>query len=612
MRSFRAMAFPAMGPLRPGLWSLGVPEEVRLRQVELLIVPVRWAVVAFAAVTMTQDTGRSPALAWALPVLIVLTNVVATAMPRRAATTARTLRHLAVLVTAADGAVVVAAMFNYARNVDSATALLPVLVVMEAGIRWGRLGGIASGLAFGGISIGWMAYRDGRGFADFRTSAAIVRGATFLLAGVLLGTVVHQLELAGRELRRRLRRTDAVGRFAIDAPRLDLDEAAVRLARILHEDLAFERAAVVMSLQPDRGMFRLVATAGYGHLDVSRYREFPLSEGVVGRCFRTGEAQLVTDVRADPDYLEVDPETRSEMAVPLRSGEQVFGVIDIASTRLSAFNEEDLRFLETVGAQLGRAFDNVRLAELERSTIQELERLSAMKDDFIAIANHELRTPVTTIAGFAQSLLKQRDVLTQEEIDDAIERIARQSARLRGLIENLLAVPRVETGFGGLVTEAVPVGDLARETLHDIEPHDGRRELVVDVPSDLPAVRGDPVAVRRVLMNLVSNAIRYSPEGRPVVVRARVDGGSVRVEVVDRGLGIRADDLPHLFQKFGLLNGGDAAPTGMGLGLFIVKGLVEQMGGTVGVRSTPGHGSTFWFRLPRADAAVAEAAASAR
>jgi signal transduction histidine kinase len=400
-----------------------------------------------------------------------------------------------------------------------------------------------------------------------------------------------------------MRRTQAVGQFAVEAPRLSIDEAAERLAAVLERDLDFERAAVVVVADDRPSMFRLVATAGYEQERVEQYREFPVSLGVVGRAYRTGEPQLLETIESDPDYLDVDPTTRSEMAVPLRGRDTVFGVIDVASRRPAAFDADDLRFLETAAAQLGRAFDNARLAEMERQTIRELEELAAMQDDFIAIANHELRTPVTTIAGFAQSLLKQRDVLTQEEVDDAIERIARQSARLRSLIEDLLTAPREGDRGDRIALVPVTLAAVADEVVRELDPDDGRHRFLVRVAPDLPDVQADPEALRRVLTNLVSNAVKYSPEGGAVVVDAEPhpdEPERVRVAVRDEGIGIAPGDVPALFTKFGRIPKAAATSGGMGLGLFIVKELVEGMGGEVGVESAPGRGSCFWFTLDAA------------
>lgn len=579
-----------------GLWTLGGSDEIRLREREGLFVAIRWLVAAFAIAAVAADDGRWAVVAWSIPVLLGAVNVVASVGRSRLRRVVH-LRILGVAVNTGDGAIATAAMFNYAHQPDTATGLLLMLVVLEAAVRWGRIGGWLGGGLAGGISLGWMAHRDAEFAVELELSTALGRVGAYLVAGLLLGTMIRELERAGREVRRGLRRTDAIGRFALEAPRLSVEQAAERVARILHDDLDFERAAVVLAPERDPDVFRLAATSGYDPADVDGYRQFPVSVGVVGRCFRTGEAQFLEDVSDDPDYLAVDADTRSEMAVPLRSGDRVFGVIDVASTTVGAFASEDLRFLETVAAQLGRAFDNALLAEMERATIHELEELSAMKDDFIAIANHELRTPVTSIAGFAQSLLRQKDVMSPEEIDDAIRRIARQSSHLRHLLEDLLTLPRAEGGRRRLGRVPVALEDVAREVVRGFEAPGDAHRIEVESAGELPMVDADPDAVRRVFVNLLSNAVKYSPKGGLVSVRMSADGPFVRAEVEDQGVGIAPEDVPSLFRKFGRLSLGDDGRGGMGVGLFIVKELVEEMGGSVGVESSPGQGSCFWFRL---------------
>lgn len=460
------------------------------------------------------------------------------------------------------------------------------------------------------VNVAWMAERTDLCDCEFALSTLVARGGNYMLAGLLLGVVMRELKLARHEVLRRFRRSDSVARFAIEAPRLGVDEAAERLAEILHEDLGYERTAIVIAHETKPDTFRLVATTGYEHVDLGSYREFPVDWGIVGRCYRTGAAQFLEDVTTEPDYLEIDPETRSEMTVPLRSGDSVFGAIDVAATVPAFFGPEDLQLLETVATQVGRAFDNARLAEMERRTIEQLEALSAMKDDFISIANHELRTPVTTIAGFAQSLLKQWEQLDREELTDALERIARQSIHLRSLVEDLLTVPVVEADSVDVDIRPLCLAEVTTDVMREIDPRDGVHHLQVDQAADLPLVDADAAAVRRVLVNLLNNAVQYSPEGGAIRVRMRRDDGHVCVEVEDEGVGIHAEDVPLLFQKFGRLRQDGSAGGGMGLGLFLVKALVEQMHGSVGVESTPGDGSTFWFTLPVAEQAEGRSGAS--
>lgn len=583
---------------------LGAEPDVRLREREALFLPVRWMFVAFGVIAASMDEGASAALAWSTPVALALVNVAAWQLPRRLGTP-RSLALLAVIVNVIDGALAAEAMFNYAEYPDTATNLLFLLVVLEAAMRWAYRGGLIAGGASAVVNVIWMIHREAEYGIAFTGSTALARAAAFLLSGLMLGMVIRQLERASIEIRRSVKRTDVVSRFAIESPRLSVDDAARLLAEILHDDLGFEFAAVVVADEDDPGQFRLVATAGYEETDVAPYQRFPVTVGIVGRCFRTGETQLLPDVTLDPDYLEVDARTQSEMTVPLRARGAVFGAIDVGSSSVAAFDQDDLMLLEAVATQLARAFDNARLAEIERRTIAELEEISAMKDDFIAIANHELRTPVTSIAGFAQSLLRQRDVLTEDELDDAIERIARQSAHLRLLIEDLLTVPGSRERRG-LDQEVVCIAELARDVTRDLDPHNGAHHLAVDFDDHVPAVYGDRSAVRRVLTNLVSNALKYSAGG-PVVVRGRRDGPMVHVEVTDEGPGLHPSNVAVLFTKFGRPTDREVVG-GMGLGLFIVKELVESMGGTVGVRSEPGAGSCFWFRLLAATEVGAEEA----
>jgi PAS domain S-box-containing protein len=241
------------------------------------------------------------------------------------------------------------------------------------------------------------------------------------------------------------------------------------------------------------------------------------------------------------------------------------------------------------GAIAGRIF-----AFRDISSEHDVEQ---MKSDFVSTVSVELRTPLTSIYGFAQTLLREDVAFGEPERRTFLEFIARESERLTAIVDALLNVARLDTGDRSVSLEATDVGR-AVETALAAADDAGRHRLVVDIDSEL-AAHADPDKLRQVLDQLVSNAVKYSPAGATVVVSARKLADEVEVSVADEGSGVPAGERERIFSKF--YKAGDAQGRGTGLGLFIAQGLVQEMGGRIWVDSEEGKGSRFAFVLPLAE-----------
>jgi signal transduction histidine kinase len=256
-------------------------------------------------------------------------------------------------------------------------------------------------------------------------------------------------------------------------------------------------------------------------------------------------------------------------------------------------------------ATLGAAF-NEMADELEREASQR-DQLDRLKDEFVLTASHELRSPLTSVQGFAELLMLERDSLTEKQVE-TVEIILDNCRHLVGLLNDLLDLARSDAGRLAIKpapTELAPlVDDVVRTMRAQTEP--GGQTLSQQVDPDLPRVNADTGRLRQILVNLVTNAHEYSPEGASIEVGARRDGDEVEIAVKDDGPGIPAEQLAHIFERF---TRGDAGLTqrvgGTGLGLAISKSLVELHGGSIAVDSTVGVGSTFRVRLPVPADAVA-------
>jgi signal transduction histidine kinase len=256
-------------------------------------------------------------------------------------------------------------------------------------------------------------------------------------------------------------------------------------------------------------------------------------------------------------------------------------------------------------ATLGAAF-NEMADELEREASQR-DQLDRLKDEFVLTASHELRSPLTSVQGFAELLMLERDSLTGKQVE-TVEIILDNCRHLVGLLNDLLDLARSDAGRLAIKpepTELAPlIDDVVRTMRAQTEP--GGQTLSQQVAPDLPRVKADTGRLRQILVNLVTNAHEYSPEGASIEVEARRDGDEVEISVKDNGPGIPADQLAHIFERF---TRGDAGLTqrvgGTGLGLAISKSLIELHGGSIAVDSAVGVGSTFRLRLPVPAAAVA-------
>ena len=257
-----------------------------------------------------------------------------------------------------------------------------------------------------------------------------------------------------------------------------------------------------------------------------------------------------------------------------------------AATHLAA---ERLQQLEEAGEALTLALD-------------ELMQLDRLKGDFLSAVSHELRTPLTTILGFSEFLEEGVAGPISAEQRRFVRQIGEAANQLTALVDDLLDFARMEAGRFRLDPRPLHPGPILEDVLESLErpAKQGRVAIDLDVPADLPEVLADPPRLRQVCLNLLTNAIKFTPEGGHVQVSARVEAGDqVRIEVRDTGIGVPLEAQPHLFKKFFRVQSGLTSTTkGTGLGLAIAKQLVDAQGGHIGVVSEPGHGSTFWFTLP--------------
>lgn len=231
--------------------------------------------------------------------------------------------------------------------------------------------------------------------------------------------------------------------------------------------------------------------------------------------------------------------------------------------------------------------------------ISEYKEIDRMKSDFVATVSHELRTPLTSILGFSKTLLRNDVNFPEPSRESFLLEIVREGERLARLIEDVLSVSRIEAGNLQLDLKAADPAPTIHQVVKNVSFLTSIHSFVVNVPDGLGQVQADIDKLYQVLLNLLVNAIKYSPEGGQIVVSASEEDDCVRFMVVDQGIGISGDHLPHIFERFYRVDdSGRRGVTGTGLGLYVSRNLIEEMGGRMWVESTEGEGSRFYFELP--------------
>jgi PAS domain S-box-containing protein len=431
-------------------------------------------------------------------------------------------------------------------------------------------------------------------------------------AGEIVGAskIVRDLTVQrrGERARERLQRqADALAQTARTLTEtLDPATVAQRVVEGVREVL--EATSSILRLREPDGSLRCVALAGKQLEGVAPGYLLPAGVGMVARAMRERRAVWTPDIQGEGEVVLSDDFRhrlvaaghRAVIAVPLQAGGEIIGTLSLAYSGIRTFTSAEVMTLQTFADQAALAIRNGQLFAREQRARAESEAANRAKDEFLAILSHELRTPLTSVLGWARMLASsQLDAGRMRHAVEAIERNARLQAQL---IDDLLDISRIVVGKLQLdlrPVDLVPIIEHAVETPARHAAAKGVRLHCVLDPAASP-VMGDALRVQQVVANLVGNAVKFTPEGGSVEVRLERQDGTARIAVVDTGIGIAAEVLPHVFERF---RQGDSSTTrqhgGLGLGLAIVRNLVELHGG--GVRASSegiGRGSTFEVRLP--------------
>jgi PAS domain S-box-containing protein len=339
----------------------------------------------------------------------------------------------------------------------------------------------------------------------------------------------------------------------------------------------------------------------------------PASQTTLAQVLRSGKLFLVEQVteqtrpflNTSTEYIalldELNPQ--SYMVVPLLARERLLGALYFAMADSQRhYSPNDLPLAEELSYRISLALDNAELYQAERQARVEAEKAVQVRETFLSVASHELKTPLTSLLMQAQ-LLQRRSVrngILSERDQRSLQVITDQAQRLDRMISTLLDISRIERGQLTITRAPFAIDQLLQRVIAELQSVSETHTLVYESSAEEVLINADELRIEQVLQNLLQNAIKYSPNGGNIHVMLEIHNGEVVIRVHDRGIGIPTADLPYLFTRFYRATNADPQRiSGVGIGLYIVHEIVTLHGGTIQIESEEGTGSTVSVHLPR-------------
>jgi signal transduction histidine kinase len=594
----------------------------RYRETERWIAWVRLAAVPFAIVEVGILTDHYPRgyepWAWAATGTLAVGAILFFLLSRRHEFE-RAPRRIGLLALVLDAAVITAFAAIYQFEPGSPVRQLFYVLLVESAVRYGLRGGALTPLALVPVLslVEW--WREAKFDTvphGFQVDHVVFSWGLLTLTGMIVGWLVDRLrhetttsqervleaERLRDELGRRADVLDAATRCARAlSSSLELDAAFEAFIRELRGFVPFARMAIVLE---EAGAAQVMAVAGVG-ADVvfTRGSRQPVGETLLAEILRNGQPvyrQDMSDARypEEADFRALGLQSR--IVAPLMQGPRAVGMISLVRREAHAFSPQELELVGLLGRLVASAVQNIRAYEAERNTVEELRRLSALRADFVSLVSHELRAPMASVIGSAQTLQQRWRELSPEQRDSFLALIGSETERLAALVGDVLDTSRIEAGTFSYRFEDVDVAELVRDSVAGLAVGQDEVAVKADVREGIPRVRGDRNRLQQVLTNLIDNAVKYSPAGEEVTVLAYREDSRVHVEVSDRGPGVPPDQQRLIFEKFGRASApGSPGKPGTGLGLFIARSIAEAHGGALDVvASNAAQGATFRLTLP--------------
>lgn len=391
----------------------------------------------------------------------------------------------------------------------------------------------------------------------------------------------------------------------------DINDIFNRLLKNLNDILAYDAA---ISILKNNNGFELMDYHGYeGKMDLSVYLQDNKCIELIKRVIEPGTAYYIQDLKKsqytkyNTQFQSILYHMRSVLIIPIINKKKIYGVVVILNRKKSAYNEVQRANAFSFVSQVAIAIENATL-------YQQLKDMDKMKTDFLSTVSHELRTPLTSIIGFAEMVKRKFEGSIIEELDLANEKnqnavvkirrniniILSEGERLSTLINDLLDISRMEAGKVSLNMGEFDIEEIITQVITLTNPiiRDKSLQVIQSIREPLPKIMADRDKLMQVIINLISNAIKFTEEGCIVCTARRVQENII-VSISDTGIGIREEDKKHIFEKFSQV--GDtltSKPRGTGLGLAICKYIIQEHGGEIWVESEIDKGTDFSFSIP--------------
>src|SRR5262245_40649714 len=371
------------------------------------------------------------------------------------------------------------------------------------------------------------------------------------------------------------------------------------------------------------GMFFFAEAYGHSSEFIEYLRALPVEPGrgtATGRALLEGRVIHIADVLTEPDYTWTEAQRlggyRTILVVPMLREGMAVGFLGLSRSEVRPFTEKQIELVSTFADQAAIAIENVRLFDEIQDKSRQLETASKHKSQFVASMSHELRTPLNAIIGLTDMLVSNATRFGTERALEPLRRVHNAGEHLLALINQVLDLSKIEAGRLEIQLESVSILPLIDDVIGTARPLAERNKniLAVECPRDLPPIEADATRLRQIILNLLSNACKFTKAGniKLQVTTASHEGRQlVEIAVIDTGIGMTAEQMSHLFEEFSQAEATARQYGGTGLGLAITRRLCQMMGGDVTAASEPGKGSTFTVRLPFAAARIAAESATA-
>lgn len=384
--------------------------------------------------------------------------------------------------------------------------------------------------------------------------------------------------------------------------KLEIRALLIETVNTAADVLDCEAASILLYDEKHNNLF-LAAATGAGPIDPAQY-PVPLEASIAGLIYSENKPLIVNNLEAYPWQVEIvekqlHVQPHNIAGVPLRVRQHVTGVLKALNKRQGVFDDLDIDILSVLASQSALAIDNAHLVQSFQRASQQVNQVDKLKQDFLAIASHELRNPLNVIVGYAEYLKEDPQSLTPEHVNAVLN----AAYRLQFMVDQMTDMNLMKVGSIKLDLHPATIKSVLqvayRYIKHQAEAKN--HKIVIYLPTEFLLINTDAPKLAAAFKNLLENAIRFTPRGGTISVKVMANQDEVRIHIIDSGIGIPGDELENIFKEFYQIEDHlTRRNVGLGLGLPIARGLIQLHGGRIWAESAgPGKGSTFKVALPR-------------